>query len=165
MILVSVLETGLPGIAVPPGATITSRSAVRTRINFWRMVGLYTYLLREIEPMHLSVEGLRSWDWPYPVLQYLRGWPTPTGIIIDMALSLNLNIHPHYKYKHHCDWLSLVCLLSNLPLLTGAAMLCFISRRVSVAGKAGSRRRLSVAGFHGPAKPAFCRYRQGKLVK
>ena len=35
----------------------------------------------------------------------------------------------------------------------------FISRRVSVAGKAGSRRRLSVAGSHGPAKPAFCRYR------
>ena len=35
----------------------------------------------------------------------------------------------------------------------------FISRRVSVAGKAGSRRRLSVAGSHGPAKLDFCRYR------
>ena len=32
--LVSVLKTGLPGIEVPPGATITSRSAVRIRINF-----------------------------------------------------------------------------------------------------------------------------------
>ena len=33
VILVSVLETGLPDIAVPPGATITSRSAVRIWIN------------------------------------------------------------------------------------------------------------------------------------
>ena len=41
LVLVSVLETGLPGIAEPPGATITSRSAVRIRINFWRMVGVY----------------------------------------------------------------------------------------------------------------------------
>ena len=24
--------------------------------------------------MHLSVEGLRPWDWSYPVLQYLREW-------------------------------------------------------------------------------------------
>ena len=32
--MVSVLETGLPGIAVPPGATVTSRSAVRIRIDF-----------------------------------------------------------------------------------------------------------------------------------
>ena len=37
-------------------------------------------------------------------------------------------------------------------------------RRVSVAGFAGSSQRVSVAGSHGPAKPAFCRYRQGKLV-
>ena len=48
----------------------------------------------EIGPMHLSVEGLRPWDWSYPVLQYLREWPTPTVIIFDMALSLNPNIHP-----------------------------------------------------------------------
>ena len=44
VILVSVLETGLslyPVLHKPPGATITSRSAVRIRINFWRMVGLY----------------------------------------------------------------------------------------------------------------------------
>ena len=34
----------------------------------------------EIEPMHLSVEGLRPWDWSYPVLQYLREWPTPTVV-------------------------------------------------------------------------------------
>ena len=25
--------------------------------------------------MHLSVEGLRPWDWSYPVMQYLREWP------------------------------------------------------------------------------------------
>ena len=40
----------------------------------------------------------------------------------------------------------------------------FISRRVSVADKAGSFRHVSFAGSHGPAKPAFCRYRRGKLV-
>ena len=34
----------------------------------------------EIGPMHLSVEGLRPWDWSYPVLQYLREWPTPTVV-------------------------------------------------------------------------------------
>ena len=53
-------------------------------------------------------------------------------------------------------------------LLTGAAMLYrrprFISRRVSVTGEAGCSWRVSVAGSHGPAKPAFCRYRQRKLV-
>ena len=40
----------------------------------------------------------------------------------------------------------------------------FISRHVRVTGEAGSRRRLRVAGSHGPAKPAFCRNRPGKLV-
>ena len=35
--------------------------------------------------MHLSVEGLRPWDWSYPVLQYLREWLTPTVIIFDMS--------------------------------------------------------------------------------
>ena len=30
-----------PVLHQPPGANITSRSAVRIRINFWRMVGLY----------------------------------------------------------------------------------------------------------------------------
>ena len=30
-----------PVLHKPPGATITSRSAFRIRINFWRMVGLY----------------------------------------------------------------------------------------------------------------------------
>ena len=29
---------------------------------------------------------------------------------------------------------------------------------------AGSCRHVSVAGSHGPAKPVFCRYWQGKLV-
>ena len=32
------------------------------------------------------------------------------------------------------------------------------------AGEAGSRRRVHVARFHETAKPAFCWYRQGKLV-
>ena len=34
----------------------------------------------EIGSMHLSVAGLRPWDWSYPVLQYLREWPTPTVV-------------------------------------------------------------------------------------
>ena len=40
VILVSVLETGLPGIAQTAGSD-HHFSAVRIRINFWRMVGLY----------------------------------------------------------------------------------------------------------------------------
>ena len=35
------LRLVFPVLHKPPGATITSRSAVRIRINFWRMVGLY----------------------------------------------------------------------------------------------------------------------------
>ena len=93
VILVSVLETGLPGIAVPPGATITSRSAVWIRINFWRMVGLYIFFGR------LSVEGLRLWDWSYPVLQYLREWPTPTVIIFDMSTVVKPQQPPHAVYN------------------------------------------------------------------
>ena len=56
---------------------------------------------------------------------------------------------------------------SALTLHTGTAMLCrrpFISRRVRVTCEAGSRRSVSVASSHGPAKPALCRYLQGKLV-
>ena len=60
-------------------------------------------------------------------------------------------------------------------VLTGAAMLCLgiifvfilqfiISWPVHVISKAGSRGRVRVAGSHRPAKPAFCRYRQKKLV-
>ena len=46
----------------------------------------------EIGPMHLSVEGLRPWDWSYPVLQYLREWPTPTVVSsLSRVLSLNTN--------------------------------------------------------------------------
>ena len=55
------------------------------------MVGA-PYLLWEIEPMHLSVEGLRPWDWWYPVLQYLREWPTPTVVSsLSRVLSINTN--------------------------------------------------------------------------
>ena len=70
-----------PVLHKPPGATITCWSAVRIRINFWRMVGLYiSFGDWATRPMHLSVEGLRPWDWSYPVLQYLREWPTPTVV-------------------------------------------------------------------------------------
>ena len=53
--------------------------AVRFRINFW-LDGWGSISPLEIGPMHLSVEGLRPWDWSYPVLQYLREWPTPTVV-------------------------------------------------------------------------------------
>ena len=33
-----------------------------------------------------------------------------------------------------------------------------------ITDEADSRRRVSVAGSHGPANPAFCQYRQGNLV-
>ena len=56
VILVSVLETGLPGIAVPPVPTITSRSVVRIRINFWRMVGLYN-----LSPLGDWANALERW--------------------------------------------------------------------------------------------------------
>ena len=70
-----------------------------------------------------------------------------------------------YKYKHHCDLLSMNC--HAYPSRSLRAPPCctvgrFISGRVSVAGEAGSSRHVSVAGSHGPAKPVFCRYRQGK---
>ena len=46
---------------------------------------------REIEPMHLSVEGLRPWDWSCPVLQYLRERPTLTAVSpLSRVLSLTL---------------------------------------------------------------------------
>ena len=48
-----------------------------------------------------------------------------------------------------CLWFVTLDTLHIVTLHTGAAMLCrFISRRVRVTGKAGSRRRLSVAGSH-----------------
>ena len=42
---------------------------------------------------------------------------------------------------------------------------CFISRRVCVTGETGSTQRVGLAFPYGRAKPAFLRYRQGKLVK
>ena len=56
-------------------------------------------------------------------------------------------LYLYYKYKYHCDW----CLYTSgghAPY-TGAAMLC---RRVRSTSDAGSRRRVCVAGFHGPVK-------------
>ena len=48
--------------------------------------------------MHLSVEGLRPWDWSYPVLQYIRQWPTPTVVSsLSPVLSLNPNNQPYYQ--------------------------------------------------------------------
>ena len=102
VILVSLsqsLRLVYPALHIPPSATITSRSAVRIRINFWRMVG-------EIEPMHLvSVEGLRPWDWSCPVLQYLREWLTPTVIIFDMAMSLSPKSIRHIFVSGCLYWL------------------------------------------------------------
>ena len=87
-----VLKTGLPGIAVPPGATIASRSAVRIRINFWRMFGLYI-------SFGDRADALECWRSPSlrlvkPVLQYLRKWPIPTVIIFDMSTVVKLQQPP-----------------------------------------------------------------------
>ena len=62
--------------------------AVRFRINFW-LDGWGSISPLEIEPMHLSVEGLRPWDWSYLVLQYLREWPTPT-VVSSLSRVLSL---------------------------------------------------------------------------
>ena len=92
-------------------------------ISFISFISIPPYLLLEIEPMHLSVEGLRPWDWSYPVLQYFREWPTPTVVSsLSRVLSLNTNqpdvnwriitkknYYKYYKYKHHCDSGSLDC--------------------------------------------------------
>ena len=74
-----------PVLHIPPGATITSSiSPVRNpNSDYFLTDGGTTYLLWEIEPIHFSAEGLRPWDWSYPVWQYLREWPTPTVIIFD----------------------------------------------------------------------------------
>ena len=92
-IMVSVLETGLPGIAHTAGSDrrfSTYWLSGFGLISDW-MVGAL-YLLWEIGSMHLSVEGLRPWDWSYPVLQYLREWPTPTVVSsLSRVLSLNTN--------------------------------------------------------------------------
>ena len=47
-------------------------------ISDWWLVSISPL---EIEQMHFSAEGLRPWDWSYPVLQYLREWPTPTVFV------------------------------------------------------------------------------------
>ena len=71
-------------------------AAVRFRINFW-LDGWGFISSLEIEPiLHLSVEGLRPWDWSYPVLQYLREWPTPT-VVSSLSRVLSLNTNQHYK--------------------------------------------------------------------
>ena len=98
--MTSVLEIGLPGIAVPPGWTFRIYlHAVRFRINIsdWRLGstspleiwanGLECRTLLPIRlVMHLSVEGLRPRNWSYPPLQYLREWPTPTFFVTETVV-------------------------------------------------------------------------------
>ena len=59
MILVSVLETGLPGIAQTAGATITSHLDLLSEFGLISDGWLGSISPLEIGPMHLSVEGLR----------------------------------------------------------------------------------------------------------
>ena len=79
--------------------------AVRFQINFW-LDGWGSTSPLEIGPMHLSVEGLCPWDWSYPVLQYLREWPTPTVISsLSQVLSLNTNQQTnHWRMRLHTPW-------------------------------------------------------------
>ena len=84
LILSSVLD--LPGIAVPPGATITSRSAVRIRINWsdWWLVGLHDLL----------------WDWLIAnALEWLKvsdliDWLVIPGIAVPPGVTHSVSHHP-----------------------------------------------------------------------
>ena len=58
-----------------------------------------------------NVEGLRPWDWSYPVLRYLREWPTPTVIIVDMALLLSHSIKSLLPEANCCNTASLTILV------------------------------------------------------
>ena len=74
-----------PVLHLPPERpSLLELLAARFRINFW-LDGWSSISCLEVEPMHLSVEGLRPWD-ESPVLQYLREWPTPavfvTGTVV-----------------------------------------------------------------------------------
>ena len=60
----------------------------------------------EIGPMHLSVEGLRPWDWSYPVLHYLREWSTPTVV---SSLSLHSHLCANVPLNLHSLTHSLTC--------------------------------------------------------
>ena len=93
--------------------------AVRFRIDFW-LDGWGSISPLEIGPMHLSVEGLRPWDWSNPVLQNLREWPTPTVVSsLSRVLSLNTNQPTNqrscfgvFQYKHSCQILKIYSIMS-----------------------------------------------------
>ena len=65
-----------PYTALYPYRLIPPYLLLSPLISFISFISIPPYLLLEIEPIHLSVEGLRPWDWSYPVLQYFREWPT-----------------------------------------------------------------------------------------
>ena len=82
----AVFETGLPGIAVPPGATITFLSAVRIRINFLQIVRLYISIgdwANVLECWRSPSLSLFNVHTRYCSISGTREWPTPTVIIFD----------------------------------------------------------------------------------
>ena len=91
-------------------------------------------------------------------------WRSGVGCEACYSTDVILLWGSYYKYKHHCDWVYLDC-RGNAPYACRHVQRYwigrFISRRSRVPDEAGSRRRVSVAGSNGPA---FCRYREGKLV-
>ena len=95
MILISVLETGPPGIAVPPGATITSRSAVRIRINFWRMVGLYNSSALAQSPEGDIGSISPSGDWA----NALECWRSPSSRLVIPGIAVSPGVT--HSYSHH----------------------------------------------------------------
>ena len=74
-------------------------------------------------------------------------------------------MHPMMFGLFYCGYdVMLGCHASFIRVPPCCAVGCFISRRERVNNEDSARRCVSVARFHGPAKPAFCRYRQGELL-
>ena len=71
----------------------------------------------------------------------------------------------NYKYKHHCDHdVPLGCPAPYERRHVVPSAVSLAGMYASPAKETGSRCRVSVARSNDPTKPAFCRYRQGKLV-
>ena len=74
-----------PVLHKPPGATITSRSAVRIRINFWRMVGLY----------------ISFGDWA----NALECWRSPSLRLVIPGIAVPPGVthsDSHHRWYEHC---------------------------------------------------------------
>ena len=85
VILVSVLENGLPGSYRERPSLLDLLSEFGLISDRW---------LGSLGDWANALEGLKVSILETGIAVYLREWPTPTVVIIDMALSLSPNIHP-----------------------------------------------------------------------